>query len=120
MYIKFFDEKARSQVMRSSYLCRENSWVPIEKCETGTSMKKGSSLPSIKRTQFPLTLAWASTVHKVQGLSLEEGVTDFDLQKQKSFGSGHMYTVLSRVKTYDNLYCIGEFKNSAIKMIAGI
>ena len=25
-----------------------------------------------------------------------------------------MYTALSRVKTYDNLYCIGEFKKSAI------
>ena len=116
MYIKFSDEKAGSQAMRSSYLCRENSWVSIEKCETETSMKKGSSSPSIKRIQFPLTLAWTSTVHKVQGLSLEEGVIDFDLQKQKSFESGHRYTVLSRVKTYDNLYCIGEFKKFAIKV----
>ena len=28
-----------------------------------------------------------------------------------------MYTALSRVKTYDNLCCIGEFKKSAIKVI---
>ena len=27
-----------------------------------------------------------------------------------------MYTALSRVKTYDNLYCIGEFIRSAIKV----
>ena len=27
-----------------------------------------------------------------------------------------MYTSLSRVKTYDNLYCIGEFEKSAIKV----
>ena len=27
-----------------------------------------------------------------------------------------MHTALSRVKTYDNLYCIGEFKLSAIKL----
>ena len=27
-----------------------------------------------------------------------------------------MYTALSRVKTYDNLYCIGEFKKSSIKV----
>ena len=27
-----------------------------------------------------------------------------------------MYTWFSRVKTYDNLYCIGEFKKSAIKV----
>ena len=27
-----------------------------------------------------------------------------------------MYTGLSRVKTYENLYCIMEFKKSAIKI----
>ena len=73
-------------------------------------------MPSIKGTQFPLILAWASTVHKVQGLTLEQGVIDFDLQKQKLFGPGQMYTALSRVKTYDNLYCIGELKKSVIKV----
>ena len=89
--------------MKSSYLGRQNSWVPIEKREADISIKKGSALPSIKFTQFPLTLAWASTVHKVRGLSLEQAVIDFDLQKQKSFGPEQMYTALSRVKTYDNL-----------------
>ena len=69
--------------MRSSYLGRHNSWVAIEKCETEIPIKKGSASPSIKQTQFPSTLAWASTVHKVQALSLEQGVIDFDLQKHK-------------------------------------
>ena len=73
-------------------------------------------MPSIKGTQFPLIWAWASTVHKVQGLTLEQGVIDFDLQKQKLFGPGQMHTALSRVKTYDNLYCIGELKKSVIKV----
>ena len=27
-----------------------------------------------------------------------------------------MHTALSRVKTYDNLYCIGELKKSVIKV----
>ena len=51
--------------MRSSYLGRQNSWIPIEKSETKISIKKGLASPSIKRIQFPLTLAWAFTVHKV-------------------------------------------------------
>ena len=95
--------------MRSSYLDRQNSWVPIEKCETKISLKKGSVSTSIKCTQLSLALAWASTVHKVQGLSLEQGAIDFDLQKQMLFGPGRICIALSRVKTYDNLYCIGEF-----------
>ena len=42
--------------MRSSYLSRKNSWVPIEKCEPEISINKGSESPSIKRTQFLLIL----------------------------------------------------------------
>ena len=65
--------------MKPSYLGIRNSWVPIEKCKTEISVKKESASTSIRRTQFPLVLAWASTVHKVQGLNLEQGVFDFDL-----------------------------------------
>ena len=79
VYIKFLDEQAGSKATRSSYLARKNSWAPLEKYETEISIKKGSVSPSIKCTQFPLTLAWASTVHKAQGLSLEQGALDFDL-----------------------------------------
>ena len=47
--VKFSDEQADSKAMRSSYLGRQNSWVPIEKCETEILIKKGSASPSIKR-----------------------------------------------------------------------
>ena len=42
-------------------------------------LKKYKSQPCIKRTQFPLALSWACTVHKKQGQSLEKGVISFDL-----------------------------------------
>ena len=116
VYVKFYDEQTGLKTMRSSYLGRQNSWVPIEKCEAEIPIKKASESPSIKRTKFPFTLAWASTVHEVQGLSLEQGIIDFDLRKQKSFGPGQIYTALSSVKTYANLYCIEECKKSAIKV----
>ena len=83
VYVKFSDEQASTRAMRSSYLSRQNSWVAIENCETEIPLTKESASPSIKRTQFPLTLPRASTVHKVQGLSLEQGVIDSDLRKQK-------------------------------------
>ena len=51
-----------------------------------------------------------------QDLSLEQDDRDFDLQKQKSFWPRQICTVLSRVKAFDNFYCIGAFKKSAINV----
>ena len=44
VYIKFFDEQDGSEAMRSSYLGGQKSWVPIEKCETEISVKKGERI----------------------------------------------------------------------------
>ena len=107
--VKFSDKQAGLKAMKSSYLDRQNSKVPTEKCETENSKKRGSPSPSIKQTQFPLTLALASTIHKFQGLS-SEGVIDLYLWKQKPFGPGQICTVFCQVKTHDNLFCIGSFK----------
>ena len=64
------------------------------------TLAKKEAAPITKRTQFPLALSWACTVHKVQGLSLNKIVISFDLLKQKSFNSGQMYVALSRVTSF--------------------
>ena len=69
--------------MRSSYLSRQSSRYAIENCEGEIPVKKRSASLSIKRTQFPLTLIWALTVHDARGLSLEQGVINFYLPNQK-------------------------------------
>ena len=71
---------------------------------------------AIKRTQFPLTLTWASTVHKVQDLSYQQGVIYFVLQRQKPFVPWQINTALSGGKISDDFYCLGEFKKFAIKV----
>ena len=58
--------------------------------------------------QFPLTLSWATTIHKVQGLTLDMIVVDM---KGGRFSQGQAF---SRVKTLQGLH-ICNFNPTAIK-----
>ena len=60
-------------------------------------------------------LSWACTIHKVQALSLEKDVVNFDLQKQRTFGQGQMYTALSRVSSYDKRFVWENFNHHQSK-----
>ncbi|XP_066927647.1 ATP-dependent DNA helicase pif1-like [Clytia hemisphaerica] len=94
---------------------RENNLVPIEKIEKEFGVKPGRHRPSIKRIQFPLMLAWACTVHKVQGQTFSKIVFNFDLYGQRYFNAGQVYVALSRVTSLQGLYLMGKFNTKAIR-----
>ena len=63
------------------------------------------------RKQFPLILAFAVTIHKCQGLSLDCGMMELSDQV---FGPGTAYVALSRVKQLENLHLIAFKPESVI------
>ena len=57
------------------------------------------------RTNFPITLSWARTIHKSQGETIDNAVIDIG---DSDIGVGSTYVALSRVPNFENIYIKGK------------
>ena len=74
----------------------QGPWIPI----TPFTARWEHGDKVLTRTQFPLRLAWAITVHKSQGLTLDKAVIELG---QVDFTPGLSFVAMSRVKQLSGL-----------------
>ena len=101
-----FDSEHVGQETRqtSVYNSIHQNAVPIHRTQATFPVNKKASFQATG-TQFPLTLAWAVTIHKCQGCTLSEIVTDMTPAKGK-FRPGEADVAFSRVRTLQKLHII--------------
>ena len=115
IYVEF-DKENVGKRLRNEKGIKEKS-TPISPSE-----EKSNKSMSGRRTQYALKLAWASTVHKVQGLTVSEAVVCMEKMKF----AGQSYVALSRVTSAnglqiknckpENIFCDGKISNVLLSM----
>ncbi len=75
----------------------------IELEKTDFTLLDADGNPAVSARNFPVTLAWAMTIHKAQGTTLDQMHVDL----RKIWEPGQAYVALSRVRTPQGLFIEG-------------
>lgn len=78
-------------------ICRE-TWHKIKMNERNEQIEDENTFYK----QFPLRLAWALTIHKSQGMTLERAC--IDVGAKGAWAAGQVYVALSRIRSIEGLF----------------
>lgn len=107
------DRVGKQAIANSQYRQRYPGAVPIQRKETHFFAGQGRTSVEAKRVQFPLSLAWGCTIHKVQGKTLDTIVVS--MEGRGGFNPGQAYVAFSRVRQLTGLHLLG-FNASSIRV----
>ena len=96
--VKFDNPEVGAKAKHANHYRNYPDTVPLTRHET-VFLAKGKHGSEITHVQFP----WATTIHKVQGLTLDEIVVD---KKGGRFSPGQAYVAFSRVKKLEGLHIL--------------
>ncbi|MBQ4494031.1 MAG: AAA family ATPase [Elusimicrobiaceae bacterium] len=99
-----FEKNSRGEIQTIKIQTQDNNIAYVERY-TWFKMKlnqNGKQVEDKQRffTQFPVQLAWATTIHKAQGMTFNKTYVDLGFG---AFSSGQTYVALSRVREIDGL-----------------
>jgi ATP-dependent DNA helicase PIF1 len=84
----------------------------VHRCKVDVHGRGSSASVIASRVQLPLALAWALTVHRVQGMTLPAAKVTLD---STVFETGQAYVAMSRVRHAEDL-CITAFDPRAVRV----
>ena len=113
-----FDNPEAGKVARSRHPNMAKKYpqgTVVKKIETEYSLARHQGLISTtaKLIQFPIVLAWAVTVHKFQGQTVQ-APQKVVLDLRSIFEAAQAYVMASRVQELDQLYILEELPESKI------
>lgn len=109
--VKFENEQIGKSARSTLPLSLQSEGLPITVTTSRFSLGSESTFV-VNRTQYPLTLAWSATIHKVQGQTVEQVSLSFEGAR---FTAGQAYVGLSRVKSLSGLH-LTTFDDMKIKV----